>query len=183
MHSLRFLNWKPCTASPALEPWGVPGARESHSPLGPGRASSLRSLGTVVGKPLSLRSKAGRESQDQGKAVRVFPFNPSPQSLPPKQSVHLVSSLGVAVLQLQAGGPALSWPPLSQWDPAENLWTCSFFILIHASFRQLLSALLPLPEQRSAASGHRSPTDVRRSPPGGGKTGAWAPRGVKLEQL
>lgn len=111
MHSLRFLNWKPCTASPALEPWGVPGARESHSPLGPGRASSLRSLGTVVGKPLSLRSKAGRESQDQGKAVRVFPFNPSPQSLPPKQSVHLVSSLGrSAAAPSRGSSPVLATP-------------------------------------------------------------------------
>ena len=39
----------------------------------------------VVGKPLAVGSKAERESQDLGKAVKVFPFNPPPQSLPPKQ--------------------------------------------------------------------------------------------------
>ena len=77
-----FPGLGPCTAFPALEPWGVPGAWESHSPLGPGRASSLRSPGMIVGKPLSLRSKAERESQDQGKQSGCFhPTHlPSPAS-------------------------------------------------------------------------------------------------------
>ena len=115
-----FPGLGPHPASLALEPWGVPGAQGSHSPLGPGRASSLRPLGVVVGKPLAVGSKAERESQDLGKAVRVFPFNPPSQSLPPKQSIHLLSSLGCSAAA-PSRGPALSWPPLSQWDPAENL--------------------------------------------------------------
>lgn len=138
--------------------------------MGPGRASSLRPLGVVVGKPLAVGSKAERESQDLGKAVRVFPFNPPPQSLPPKHSIHLLSSLGCSAAA-PSRGLALSWPPLSQCDPAENLWTCSFSILIHVSFRQLLSAPLPLPEQRSSASVTAPKPGVQQNPRGGGKTG------------
>lgn len=106
-----FPGLGPRPVSPALEPWGDSGARESHSPLGPGRASSLRSLGMVVGKSLAVRSKAERESQDQGKAVRVFPFNPPPQSLPPKQRVHLLSSPGrSAAAPSRGSSPVLATP-------------------------------------------------------------------------
>lgn len=65
----------------------------------------------VVGKLLAVGSKAERESQDLGKAVRVFLFNPSPQSLPPKQSVHLLSSLGCsAAAPSQGSSPVLATP-------------------------------------------------------------------------